>query len=68
MQNLCGNTKYKISGKSKFQKRKTECKVEMKALIDRLKIVSFRLSKYAISTSLQKELEAIIKNLEEKEG
>ena len=40
----------------------------MKALIDRLKIVSFRLSKYAISTSLQKELEAIIKNLEEKEG
>jgi len=37
----------------------------MKSIIDRLKILEYRLSKYTLATSLKKELRAIIEELEE---
>jgi len=36
----------------------------LKDLIDRLKIIEFRLSKYAITTSIKEEIHSIIEGLE----
>jgi len=36
----------------------------MNKIVDRLKIVSYRLSKFALPTSIKKELKAIIEELE----
>lgn len=37
-------------------------------IVDRLKIVSYRLSKFALPTSLKKEVASIIEQLEENEN
>lgn len=36
----------------------------MNKIVDRLKIVSYRLSKYALPTSLKEEVKAIIEEIE----